>query len=102
MAHKTTRTSLRLDITTNSTLGQRLVFASQLARDIEPVLDKCWASVVDSGPELHQHWLNVSCLLGWMSVGNDLTVQNSLLNHAHIFMKLEDLLTLGMNLVLQF
>ena len=24
----------------------------------------CWASVTDSGQELDQHWVNVSCLLG--------------------------------------
>ena len=23
-----------------------------------------WASVADGGPELDQHWVNVSCLLG--------------------------------------
>ena len=24
----------------------------------------CWASVADGEPELDQHWVNVSCLLG--------------------------------------
>ena len=24
----------------------------------------CWASVADGGPELDQHYVNVSCLLG--------------------------------------
>ena len=24
----------------------------------------CWGSVTDDGPELNQHWVNVSCLLG--------------------------------------
>ena len=27
------------------------------------VLFKCWASVVDGGPTLKEHWFNVSCLL---------------------------------------
>ena len=41
-----------------------LIAASQLTRDIEPMLGWCWASVVDGGPTSAQHWLNVSCLLG--------------------------------------
>ena len=28
------------------------------------MLVSCWASVADGGPELEQHWGNVSCLLG--------------------------------------
>ena len=32
-------------------------------RDIEPMLGQCWADVVDGGPTLTQHWLNVSCKL---------------------------------------
>ena len=24
----------------------------------------CWARVANGGPELYQHWVNVSCLLG--------------------------------------
>ena len=28
------------------------------------MLDWCWADVVDGGPALTQHWLNISCLLG--------------------------------------
>ena len=38
--------------------------ASQLTRDIEPILAQCWVDVVDGGPTLNQHWFNVSCLLG--------------------------------------
>ena len=37
---------------------------SRQTRDIEPLLDQCWASVVDGGPTLNQQWLNVSCLVG--------------------------------------
>ena len=37
---------------------------SQQTRDVLPMLVYCWASVVDDGPTLNQHWLNVSCLLG--------------------------------------
>ena len=33
---------------------------------------KCWASVVDGGPTLNQHWVNVSCLL-WMPGVNEPT-----------------------------
>ena len=32
-------------------------------RGVEPVLVLCWASVANGGPELDQHWVNVSCLL---------------------------------------
>ena len=36
---------------------------SQQTRDIEPLLDQCWASVVDGGPTLNQQRLNISLLL---------------------------------------
>ena len=38
--------------------------AAQQTRGVEPVQVWCWASVADGGPELEQHWVNVSCLLG--------------------------------------
>ena len=37
---------------------------SQQTRDVLPMLAQCWASVVDGGPTLSQHWVNFSCLLG--------------------------------------
>ena len=38
---------------------------SQQTQDIDPVFVKCWASVVDAGPALIKHWVNVLCLLAW-------------------------------------
>ena len=38
--------------------------ATQQTRDVHQMLVQCWASVADGGPTLHQHWVNVSCLLG--------------------------------------
>ena len=35
----------------------------QKKRDINPVLDYCWASVADDGFIMNRHWINVSCLL---------------------------------------
>ena len=32
----------------------------------DPMLDQCWANVVDGGPTLVQHWIHVSCLLGYL------------------------------------
>ena len=32
--------------------------------DMQPKLVWCWASVVDGGSALNQHWVNVSCLPG--------------------------------------
>ena len=29
-----------------------------------PIFVQCWASGVDYGPTLYQHWVNISCLLG--------------------------------------
>ena len=40
------------------------------ARDIEPMLDQCWASVVDGGQTLIQYWVDVFCLLGPVTVGD--------------------------------
>ena len=39
---------------------------SQQTPDIDPMFDfdQCWASVVDGGPKLVQHWVDVSCSLG--------------------------------------
>ena len=36
----------------------------QQTQVIDPMLVQCWASVVDGGPTLDQHWVYVSCLLG--------------------------------------
>ena len=35
----------------------------QQIRNVQPMLVQCWPSIVDDGPTLYQHWLNVSCLL---------------------------------------
>ena len=32
-------------------------------RDIDPVLDQCWASVVDAGPTLNQHCAHYGSLV---------------------------------------
>ena len=37
---------------------------SQQIRDYHPMLVHCWAAVVDGGPTVDQHWVNVSGLLG--------------------------------------
>ena len=37
---------------------------TQQTRYIVPLLVQCWASILDGGPRLNQHWDNVSCLLG--------------------------------------
>ena len=38
--------------------------AAQQTRGVKPVLVLCWASVAADGPDLDQHWVKVSCLLG--------------------------------------
>ena len=43
---------------------------TQQTRDVGPVLDWCWPSVVDGGTTLVQHWANVSCLLGMSATPN--------------------------------
>ena len=54
-----------------SALSQRLAFPaepsadSQQTRDVDPMLAHCWPAVVDGGPAVNQHWVNISCLLGW-------------------------------------
>ena len=35
----------------------------QQTRDIGPMLDRCWTSVVDGGPTMAQHWFDFSCSL---------------------------------------
>ena len=45
---------------------------TQQTRHIDLMLVQCWASVVDGGPTLAQHWIDVSCLLGRPSFLNTL------------------------------
>ena len=37
---------------------------SQQTRYIYPMFDQCWANVIDGGPTLVKHQVDVSCLLG--------------------------------------
>ena len=32
----------------------------------DPILAQCWSTVWHTGPTLRQHWLNASCLLGYI------------------------------------
>ena len=41
-----------------------LAMVTQETRGIDPILVKCWDSVVDGGPTLNQYWVHASCLLG--------------------------------------
>ena len=47
-----------------------------------PMLVQCWASVVDGGPTLRQHWITELCLLG------------SCQNRSHCFSTLEELVSI--------
>ena len=40
------------------------VFSTQQTRHMGLMLEQCWANVVDGGPTLVQHWIDVLCLLG--------------------------------------
>ena len=42
---------------------QQCASISQQIRDFDPMLYQCWASVVNGGPTLLQHWVDVPCLL---------------------------------------
>ena len=35
---------------------------------LTPMVDYCWASVIDAGPALIYHWVNISCLLGSLTL----------------------------------
>ena len=48
---------------------------AQKTRDVHQMFVQCWASVVEGGPTLIQHLVNVSCLLGGISGGPDPTFQ---------------------------
>ena len=50
--------------------------AAKQARDVVPVLGQCWASVVDGGLAIAQHWDSVSCLPG--KVGIHLNIGGSM------------------------
>ena len=36
--------------------------SSAETRNMDPMLFQCWASVVDAGPALQQHWVNAGSL----------------------------------------
>ena len=40
------------------------MYPTQQNGDVDPMLFKCWPSVVDGGPALKQHWFTASFLLG--------------------------------------
>ena len=42
---------------------------TQQTRGVDPMLEWCWASVVDDGQTSAQLWANVSCLLGNLTAG---------------------------------
>ena len=48
---------------TLSARGPSLLCPKQ-TRHIDSMLDQCWPNVLDGGPTLAQHWIDVSCLLG--------------------------------------
>ena len=37
---------------------------TQQTQHIYPMFDQCWVNVVDDGPTLVKHWVDVSCVLG--------------------------------------
>ena len=45
-------------------IGRTSRVPDALTRHIDPMLDQCWANVVDGGPTLVQLWIDVLCLLG--------------------------------------
>ena len=49
---------------------------SQQTPRINPMSDQCWANVVDGGPTLVRHWVDVSCFLGIASPSTFTGCQN--------------------------
>ena len=47
-------------------------------RYTDPMLVQCWASVAAGGPALNQHWVSVSCWLGYVSKSRDLERRQSM------------------------
>ena len=45
------------------TLPSKYDTSIQCWTNVGQMLDQCWANVVDGGPTLVQHWVDVSCLL---------------------------------------
>ena len=54
---------------------------SQQTRHIDPLLDQCWANVVDGGPTLIQHWIGVSYLVD--SILNQIVIM--IIHHIILF-----------------
>ena len=46
------------------------VSTTQQTRHTFPMFDQCWAIVVDGGPTLVRHWVDVSCFLGLFEPSN--------------------------------
>ena len=58
---------------------------SQQTSDIHPMLDQCWASVVDGGPPLVQHWFK--CSYVWLCENTLKTAPESSLGNALFSLK---------------
>ena len=62
-------------------LGDKYNWTRDFTASIPAMLDQCWASVVDGGLTLVQHWVNVSCLLGCRMLKGVLTQIQQLHNY---------------------
>ena len=55
-------------------------YSAQQTRQIYLMFDQCWTNVVDGGPALVKHWVDVSCLLGGVISTASTNDTNDLLN----------------------
>ena len=51
---------------------------TQKTREVGPMLIQWWDSVIDNGPTLTQHHINVSCLLGYCYISKHILLRTSL------------------------
>ena len=45
---------------------------------VQPMLVQCWATVVDGGPTLNQHWLDTSYLLGILFYAKESNIKRTI------------------------
>ena len=60
-----TMTAACLNVIRYSDTSTLINLTTQQTRDIDPMMDQCWASVVDGGTTLVQHWVDFSWFAGY-------------------------------------
>ena len=76
---------------------QEKLYSTIISPDVEPMLAKCWPSVVDAGPTFNKHLLDVLCLPSLFFCSSSVCMQNLIVADRSTSTLLDLYLTLELN-----